>query len=90
MRLRTHKMKKGGGQAQEGRNKVTKRTKPAVEKNCQTQTPQNNREEKRQEMTGKEQHGTVEEKETKISNNGLCNTPAGPPDHCVRGSQSSA
>lgn len=34
---------RGGGRAHEGRNKVTKRTKPAAEKNCQTQNPQNNR-----------------------------------------------
>lgn len=44
MRLTTYKTKGGGGgEAHEGRNKVTKRTKPAAEKNCQTQNPQNNR-----------------------------------------------
>lgn len=49
MRLTTHKTKKGGGGAHEGRNKVTERTKPAAERNCQTQNPQNNRQEKKKQ-----------------------------------------
>lgn len=44
----TQDRERGWG-AHEGRNKVTKSTKPAGEKNCQTQNPQNNRYERKEQ-----------------------------------------